>query len=105
MGMPPGQYELGHYDVIVTPESARLADGTLAGSILRMDHAVRNMIAYTGCSLADAVCMASTTPARLLGLERSGVLAPGYAADITVLSAGLEATHTIVGGELVFSKG
>ncbi|MBE0697479.1 MAG: N-acetylglucosamine-6-phosphate deacetylase, partial [Anaerolineaceae bacterium] len=76
MGMPPGKYELGHYEVIVTPDSARLVNGTLAGSILRMDQAVCNMMAFTGCSLAEAVGMASTTPARLLGLDRCGALLP-----------------------------
>jgi N-acetylglucosamine-6-phosphate deacetylase len=104
MGMPPGTFELGHYEVIVTPDSARLADGTLAGSILRMDQAVRNMMAFTGCSLAEAVHMASTTPARLIGLARNGALLPGYAADITVLSAETQATHTFVAGKLVYQK-
>jgi N-acetylglucosamine-6-phosphate deacetylase len=104
MGMPPGKFELGHYEVIVTPDSARLADGTLAGSILRMDHAVRNMMTFTGCSLADAVQMASATPARLLGLERNGALLPGYAADIAVLSPETQATHTFVAGKLVYQK-
>jgi N-acetylglucosamine-6-phosphate deacetylase len=104
MGMPPGNYELGHYDVIVTPDSARLADGTLAGSILRMDQAVRNMMEFTGCGLADAVQMATANPARLMGLENTGALLPGYAADIAVLSADMLATHTFVAGKLVFQK-
>lgn len=104
MGMPPGHYMLGHYDTIVTPDSARLADGTLAGSILQMDQAVKNMMAFTGCSLAEAVYMASTTPARLLGLERAGALLPGYAADIAVLSAEVDVTHTFVAGKLAYQK-
>jgi N-acetylglucosamine-6-phosphate deacetylase len=104
MGMPPGQYVLGHYDVTVTPDSARLSDGTLAGSILRMDQAVRNMQSFTGCSLAGAVHMATVTPARLLGLDHSGALLPGYAADVAVLSSKVEATHTFVAGKLVYPK-
>lgn len=104
MGMAPGQYMLGHYDVIVTPDSARLSDGTLAGSILRMDQAVRNVMPFTGCSLAEAVHMATVTPSRLLGLDHSGALLPGYAADVTVLSPDVEATHTFVAGKLVFKK-
>jgi len=104
MGMPPGRYELGHYETIVTPESARLADGTLAGSILRMDQAMKNAMAFTGCSLADAVQMASTNPARLLGLERLGALLPGYTADIAVLSPELQVTHTFVAGQLAYQR-
>lgn len=105
MGMPPGRYELGHYDVAVTAESARLMDGTLAGSILQMNQAVRNMMAYTGCSLADALAMASTTPAWVLGLEDCAGLTPGNRADIAVLTPRMEVTHTFVGGKLVFQKG
>ncbi len=102
MGMAPGRYILGDYATIVDETSARLEDGTLAGSILTMDQAVRNMMAFTGCSLADAVQMASTNPARLLGLERKGAIAPGYDADLTVLSPENEVTHTFVGGELAY---
>lgn len=64
MGMPPGRYKLGDREVIVDGVSARLADGTLAGSILTMDQAVRNVMAFTGCSLAAAIAMAAATPAR-----------------------------------------
>lgn len=105
MGMAPGRYSLGAHTVIVDDLSARLADGTLAGSILTMDAAVRNMMAFTGCSLADAAQMASTTPARLLGLgDRKGAIAAGFDADLVVLSPENEVTHTFVGGELVFER-
>jgi N-acetylglucosamine-6-phosphate deacetylase len=104
MGMLPGRYELGHYAVIVDQISARLEDGTLAGSILRMDEAVRNMIVYSGCSLADAVQMASTVPARLMGLPNLGALVPGSAADIVVLSPEYEVTHTFIAGALAYQK-
>lgn len=105
MGMPPGHYELGHHHVIVTEESARLEDGVLAGSILRLDQAVRNMMAYTGCSLAEAVDMATATPARLLGLETMGAIAPGFTADLAVLSPQNEVTHTFVAGQLAYQRG
>lgn len=104
MGMQPGRYELGHYNVIVTDESARLEDGTLAGSILRLDQAVRNMIAYTRCSLAEAVRMASTTPARLLGQKGMGVIGQGYSADLVVLSPENQVTHTFIAGQLAFQR-
>ncbi len=69
-----------------------------------MDAAVRNMMAYTGCSLAQAVRMASANPARLLGLSRKGALAPGFDADLTVLSANNEVTHTLVMGQMVYQR-
>lgn len=103
MGMPAGRYELGEFPVVVTAQDARLDDGTLAGSILRMDDAVRNMMAYSGCTLAEAVYMASTGPARLLGLTDRGLLQAGLRADITVLSAEGRASLTLVGGMLAYS--
>ncbi len=103
MGRPPGRYKLGDRTVSVDETSARLADGTLAGSILRLDQAMRNMIAFTGCSLADALGMASTTPASVLGLERQGRLAPGCDADLVILDKALQVTHTIVSGQVVYA--
>ncbi len=104
MGMAPGVYRLADRDVIVDAASARLANGTLAGSILTMDAAVRNMIAFTGCSLADAVAMASATPARLLGLARKGRIAVGCDADLVVLDEQLRVAQTWVRGELVYES-
>lgn len=101
MGMGAGKYNLGDRDVIVDETSARLVDGTLAGSILRMDEAVRNLISFTGCSLADAVTMASTTPARVLGSNRKGKIETGYDADLVVLDEKLCVQMTIARGEIV----
>jgi N-acetylglucosamine-6-phosphate deacetylase len=63
----------------------RLDDGTLAGSVLTMDAAISNVVRHSGVSLADAVKAASTTPARLLGLEDRGVIALGRRADLVAL--------------------
>ncbi len=104
MGMAPGRYILGDHAVVVDETSARLEDGTLAGSILKMDEAIRNMMAFSGCTLADVVRMASTTPAKLLGLERKGTIAPGCDADLVVLSPENQVTHTLVDGEVVFER-
>jgi N-acetylglucosamine-6-phosphate deacetylase len=105
MGMPPGKYSLAGAQVTVSEQDARLEDGTLAGSILSMDAAVRNMIAFTGCTLAQAVQMASSTPARLLGLQnRLGVIRPGCQADLTVLDTDLQVAATIVAGRLEYQR-
>jgi N-acetylglucosamine-6-phosphate deacetylase len=102
MGMTPGRYILGDHAVVVDETSARLEDGTLAGSILKMDEGIRNMMAFTGCGLADAVHMATTNPARLLGLDHKGAIAPGFDADLVVLSPENRVTHTLVDGKVVF---
>jgi N-acetylglucosamine-6-phosphate deacetylase len=78
--------------VATTPGSAspgppRLADGTLAGSVLTMERAVSNVVGPGGVSLAHAVQAAATTPARLLGLDDRGALAPGRRADLVALEA------------------
>lgn len=103
-GMPPGNYSLNDIPVTVDATSARLADGRLAGSILTMDAAVRNMTAWGPVSIADALTMASTVPAGLLGREDLGALAPGYAADLVVLTPDLQIAETWIAGELVFSR-
>lgn len=104
MGMGTGRYKLADRDVIVDATSARLADGTLAGSILQMDAAVRNVIHYTGCSLADALAMASTTPARVLGLNDKGRIEQGCDADLIVLDKSLRVEMTIARGKIVYEK-
>lgn len=104
MGMPPGRYILGDHAVVVDESSARLEDGTLAGSILKMDEAIRNMMTFSGCTLAEAVQMASANPAKLLGLEGKGKIAPGFDADLVVLSTDYRVTHTLVNGKVVFER-
>lgn len=104
MGMSPGRYQLSDREVVVDETSARLADGTLAGSILTMDQAVRNVIEFTGCSLAEALTMATATPARVLGLDRKGRIAPGYDADLVILDESLRVERTIVAGKSVYER-
>ena len=79
----------------------RLADGTIAGSALRMDAAVRNVVQSAGVALADAALAASTTPARLLGLDDRGRLEVGARADVVALSAELALAGTWITGQRV----
>lgn len=104
LGMPPGQHLLGDYAVTVDGETCRLADGTLAGSILSMDQALRNLIAFTGCAPEEALPTITTTPARAIGLEQErGQITPGYVADLVLLSPDLHVRGTVVDGELVYA--
>lgn len=104
MGMGLGRYPLSDRAVIVDATSARLADGTLAGSILQMDAALRNVIEYTGCTLVDAITMASATPARVLGLEKKGRLATDCDADLLILDKSLSVEMTVAHGEIVYRR-
>ena len=76
----------------------RNADGVLAGSVVRLDEAVRNLVAWTGCSVPDALASVTSTPADLLGLADRGRLVAGARADVTVLDAALRVEATYVGG-------
>ncbi len=104
LGMPPGRYRLGDFNVRVDEVSARLDDGTLAGSILTADAAVRNLMRFTGCSLGEALLAHTDHPARLLGLEGKGRLAVGADADIVLLTPAGEVMMTLVGGEVVYTR-
>ena len=87
-GMGPGEYPLATRRVYLEEGVPKLEDGTLAGSIFTMDEALRNVLAFTGCTVPEAVRMAAATPARLIGEGgRKGRLASGYDADVTVLSS------------------
>jgi N-acetylglucosamine-6-phosphate deacetylase len=98
-GMPDGRYQLGGQQVEVTGRVARLVhDGSIAGSTLTMDLALRNAVA-AGIALPDAVAMAATTPARALGLaDQVGALEAGLRADLVVLSPELEVKRVLRGG-------
>ncbi|MGK2949232.1 MAG: N-acetylglucosamine-6-phosphate deacetylase, partial [Acidimicrobiales bacterium] len=96
LGQPPGTYG----PVTVDATSVRLADGTLAGSNLAMDQAIRNLVAFSGCSAAEALAAASANPARLLHDGLRGVVAPGARADLVLLTPDLHLVATIVGGRV-----
>jgi N-acetylglucosamine-6-phosphate deacetylase len=83
-------------------EPPRLADGTLAGSVLTMDLAVRNLMTL-GVGLADALCAASSVPARLMGRPELATLRPGTPADIAVLDDDVQVVRTLVAGDELFA--
>jgi len=106
-GMLPGRYQLGGELVEVRPgegQAPRLADGTLAGSVLRMDRAVANAVT-AGAGLAEAVAAATRIPADLIGRPDLGRLTPGAAADLAWLGDDLRARAAWVAGEQVYPAG
>lgn len=99
-GLGPGTYSLSTKEVTVDEVSARLADGTLAGSILTMDQALRNLVSWSDATPAEALHMMTLVPARLLADEQRGRLVVGTRADLTLWNADLRPTVTIVGGRV-----
>jgi N-acetylglucosamine-6-phosphate deacetylase len=103
-GMPPGRYLLGGEPIDLAEGDGTppiRSDGTLAGSALRMDSAVANMVA-TGAGLVAAVAAATRIPANLIGRHDLGRLAEGTAADLVWLSDDLRTKATWVGGKQVY---
>jgi N-acetylglucosamine-6-phosphate deacetylase len=126
-GMGDGEYRLGEAPVVVRDGRATLAragvragagggvgggqwdagddgtaDGTIAGSTLTMDAALANAVRFLGVTVEEAVALASTNPARLLGLGAAkGAIAVGYDADVVVLDAHLRACSTMIAGRWV----
>ena len=99
-GGPEGETELGGQTVTVKGGAARLPDGTLAGSVLTLDKALRNAVA-AGVSVEEASRMLSQVPARYMGLDDRGVLEPGKRADLVVLDDALEVQRVFVAGREV----
>ncbi|TKJ93278.1 N-acetylglucosamine-6-phosphate deacetylase [Paenibacillus sp. CFBP13512] len=100
MGMGDGDYLFGGHHVTVTDGVARLHDGTLASSTVTMNEALRYTV-ETGISLTDAVQMASTTPARILGLHQKGAIAVGMDADLVLLDDAFQVQWTMIDGHIV----
>jgi len=97
-GMPDGRYQLGPIEVDVK-DGKCTANGSLAGSVLTMDRAVRNVTQFSNWSLREAVRAATLNPAAAVGMSSTwGILAPGAAADFTVLSPAGEVLKTIISG-------
>jgi N-acetylglucosamine-6-phosphate deacetylase len=101
-----GHYDLGGQDVTVQDGKAVLNDGTLAGSILRLGQGVKNILAFTGCGLEDAVEMAAVNPAKQLNVfDRKGTISEGKDADIVILDENFDVYMTICRGQVAYFKG
>jgi len=101
-GQGDGVFRLGRREVEVRGHRVTLADGSLAGSVLTMDAAVRNLVGL-GATFAEAVWAATGAPARLLGDPALGILRPGAPANVTVLDDELRVVRTLVAGAEAFA--
>ncbi|HEX8034753.1 MAG TPA: N-acetylglucosamine-6-phosphate deacetylase [Ktedonobacterales bacterium] len=104
-GMPDdGVFEFAGQQARVICGAARLADGTITGSILTMDQALRNILKMTHVSLQDAIAMLTINPARSIKVgARKGLLHPGYDADLLVFDDTLTLQATFCRGALTFA--
>jgi N-acetylglucosamine-6-phosphate deacetylase len=100
-----GNYELGGQPVSVSEESAILEDGTLAGSILKMNEGARQMLRLSDVTMQDVVRMTSENPAKQLGVwERKGSIKLGKDADILLVDEELKVNYTICKGVLAYKE-
>ncbi|WP_455660303.1 N-acetylglucosamine-6-phosphate deacetylase [Pradoshia sp.] len=98
-GMPDGDYKLGEFPVSVKHGAARLPGGSLAGSILQLKEAVKNTVQWGIASPEEAIYMASTAPAKSIGIDHEGgKIAEDYAADFIVLTPSLDLVSTYLDG-------
>ena len=100
-----GKYALGGQDVFVKDGVATLASGVLAGSVLRMNEAVRNIKNVLNISLTDAIDMATINVARHMKIDNiTGSIKLGNNADFAVVDKDLNVYMTIVNGQIVYKK-
>ena len=101
-GLDEGKYKLYGYEITVADGTARLANGTLAGSVLTMARAVQNMVELAGLPIESVIPLATEVPARILGVaDRKGKLERGYDADVTILTPRFQVEKTFARGEEV----
>ncbi|WP_057915035.1 N-acetylglucosamine-6-phosphate deacetylase [Peribacillus muralis] len=100
-----GTYDLGGQDVYVDETKATLPDGTLAGSILKMNDAIKNTMQYTGCSMTDIIKMTAENPAKQLRIfDKKGSIRVGKDADLVILNEDLDVEMTFCRGKLAYKK-
>lgn len=102
-GLPDGESELGGQKVFVKDGEARLADGTLAGSVLKMNRAVQNMVEKVGVPFTQAIDYATINPAKNLGVDKeTGSIKVGKRADFTVLNERYDVIMTVRDGRVIY---
>ena len=102
LGIQPGLFVQGGMEIVVDDHSARLRDGTLAGSILGLDQALRNVMQFTHSRLEQVLPALSRNQARLLRLDQYGEIHPGFRADLTFLREDGQVELTMVGGAVIY---
>ena len=103
-GLEDGEYTLGGQPIFVKGIECRLADGTIAGSVLKLNNAIRNMRDHTSLPLEQIVRMASINAARCIGLDKTkGSLEAGKDADIILADENFAVSETIIAGETVWA--
>jgi N-acetylglucosamine-6-phosphate deacetylase len=104
-GMGEGLYDLGGQEVVVKDNCVRLSNGTLAGSVLDLNLAVKNMVNNTDLKIHEVMTMACLSPAKVIGIEdKKGSIKQGKDADIIIFDANFNIYTTIVEGKIVFKK-
>ena len=102
-GMPDGEYELGGQPIFLKGIECRLADGTIAGSVLKLNNAVKNVIDHTGLPVNEVFKMASLNPATSIHCDdRKGSLEEGKDADIIITDENINIIRTIKKGKTIY---
>ena len=102
-GLEDGEYTLGGQKIFVEGIECRMEDGTIAGSVLTLNKAVKNMYANTDLPLYDVIACASATPARIIGMDgKKGSIAIGKDADIAIFDKDFNVKYTIIGGKIKY---
>jgi len=105
LGLPDGPTRLGEQQVMLLEGAVRLADGTLAGSAASLAHCLGELVRTTGCTRAEAVATATTTPAALMGDTTGGHLRPGARGDLVLVRPGtFDVVATVVGGRIAIDR-
>lgn len=101
-GLAPGNHRLGDRTVTADHTSVRLADGTLAGSSLTLDEAVRNLVTFSGCSFEEAISTATSTAAAVLDRQDRGRISVGAIADLALFDDDRQVAMTLCRGRVVY---